>query len=68
MTHCLNPMRYHGAYIENICFYKASITMTQSIGIYDLFRVSSIGQSLLLMLALAQYPLKVESPCNIVTW
>ena len=33
---------------------------------YDHFRVSLIGQSLLLSLAQAQYSLKVESPYNIV--
>ena len=42
--------------------------VTQSIGIYDHFRVSPIGQSLQLNLAQAQYPLKVESSCNIVAW
>ena len=42
--------------------------MTQSIGIHDYFRVSPIGQSLLLILAHAQYPLKVESSCSIVAW
>ena len=42
--------------------------VTQSIGIYDHFKVSSIGQSLLLILAQAQYPLKVESPCSILAW
>ena len=67
-THYLNPMRYHGASIENTCCYQHSSIVTQSIGIYDHFRVSPIGQSLLLILAQAQYPLKVENPYNLVAW
>ncbi|KAJ9680388.1 hypothetical protein PVL29_019652 [Vitis rotundifolia] len=37
-THCLNPMRYHGAYIENTCRYQSPSMVTQSIGIYNHFR------------------------------
>ena len=66
--YCFNPMRYHGASVENAYCHQPPSTMTQSIGIYDHFRVSPIGQSLLLILAQAQYPLKVESPCNLVAW
>ena len=36
--------------------------------ICDHFRVSLVVQSLLLIFALTQYPLKVESLCNIVVW
>ena len=43
-------------------------TVTLSIGIYDHFRVSPIGQSFLLALAWTRYPLKVEIPCSIVAW
>ena len=57
--HCLNLMRYHGTSIENTYCCQPSSRVTQSIGTYDHFRVSPIGQSLLLILALAQYPLKV---------
>ena len=32
-THCLNPIRYHGASIENTCCHQPLSTMTQSIGI-----------------------------------
>ena len=46
--------------------HQLSSTVAQSIRIYDHFRVSLIGQSLLLILAYAQYPLNVESPCSIV--
>ena len=67
-THCLNPMRYHGASIENTCCHQPSLTMTQSIGIYDHFRVSPIGQNFLLILAQTQYPFKIESTCSIVAW
>ena len=67
-THCLNPMRYHGAYIENSYCHQSPSTMTQSVGIYDHFKVSPIGHSLLLILAQTQYPLMVESPCSIVAW
>ena len=67
-THCLNPMRYHGAYIENTCCHQPPSIVTQSIWIYDYFRVSPMGQNLLLILAQAQYPLKVKNPYNIVTW
>ena len=64
----LNPMRYHDAYIENTyCHHPPSIVI-QFIGIYDHFKVSPISQSLLLILAQTQYPLKVESPCSIVSW
>ena len=67
-THCLNPMRYHGAAVENICYHQPPSIVTQSIGIYDHFRVSRIGQSLLLILAHTQNLLKVESPCSIVAY
>ena len=62
----LNTMRYHGASIKNIYCRHFSSTMTQFIRIYDHFKVSLIGQRFLLILAHGQYPLKVESPCNIV--
>ena len=67
-THCLNPMRYHGASIKNTYYHQSSLIVTKSLGIYDHFRVLSIGQSLLLILTQTQYPLKVKSPCNIVAW
>ena len=67
-THFLNPMRYHGAFIENTYCHQPPSTATQSIGIYDHFRVSPIYQSLLVILAQTQYLLKVESSYNIVAW
>ena len=66
--HYLNPMIYHGASIENTYFYQPPSTVNQPIGIYDHFRVSLISKSLLLIVTQAQYPLKVEIPCNIVAW
>ena len=54
--------------LENTYYHWPLSIVTQSIWIYDHFSVSPIGQSLLLILAHAQYPLKVESPCNIVAW
>ena len=65
-THCLNLIRYHGAFIENTYYHQSLSTVTQSIGKYDNFRVSPISQSLLLILTQTQYFLKVESPCSIV--
>ena len=59
-------MKYHGAFIENTYCHQPPSIVTQSIGIYDHFRISPICQSLLLILAQAQYPLKVESPCSVV--
>ena len=67
-THYLNPMRYHGASIENTYFHQPPLIVTQSIRIYDHFRVLPISQSLLLILTQTQYPLKVKSPCSIVAW
>ena len=67
-THCLNPMRYYGVSIENTYFHQPSLIVTQSIRIYDHFRVLPIGQSLLFILAHTQYPLKIETPCSIVAW
>ena len=67
-THYLKLMRYHCVSIENTCCHKPSSIVTQSINIYDHFKVLPIGQSLLLILTHAQYALKVESPCSIVTW
>ena len=55
------------SFIENTCCHQSLSTMTQSIGIYDHFRVSLIGQSLLLILTSTQYPFKVESLCSIVS-
>ena len=66
-THYLNPMRYHDASIENTCYHQPPSAVNQSIGIYDHFSVSPIGQNLSI-LAQAQYPLKVESSCSIVAW
>ena len=66
-THCLNPIRYHGAYFENVCCHQSPST-TQSIEIYDHSKISSISQSLLLILTQVKYPLNVESPCSIVAW
>ena len=67
-THYLNPRRYHGAFIENTCCHQPPSIVAQSIGIYDHFKVSPIGQSLMLTFAQTQYPLKVENPCSIVDW
>ena len=67
-THYLNPMRYHGASIKNTYCHQPPSIVTQSIGIYDHFMVSPIGQILLLILTQAQYALKVESPCSMVAW
>ena len=61
-------MRYHGASIKNTYCHRPPSIMTQSIRIYDHFRVSPIGQSILLSLKQAKYPLKVKSLCNIVAW
>ena len=68
VTHYLNPMRYHSAFIENIYFHQPSSTMTQTIGIFEHIRVLPISQSLLLILAKTQYPLKIESPYSKVVW
>ena len=67
-THYLNPMRYHGAFIENSYCHQLPSTMTQSIGIYDHYRASPIGPSLMFILTQTQYPLKVDSPYGIVVW
>ena len=67
-TLSLNPMRYHGVSIENTCYHQPPLIVTQSIGIYDHFRVSPKGQCLFLILVQVQYPHKVESPCSIVAW
>ena len=56
------------ASIENTCCHQPSSIVTQSIGIYDHFRVLPKGQSLLLISIQAQYSLKVENPCSIVVW
>ena len=66
--HCFNLMRYHDVFIENTYYHQPPSIVTKSIGIYDHFRVSPIGQSLLLILVQIQYSFKVESPCNIVAW
>ena len=50
-THCLNLIRYHVAYIKNTYCHQPPSIVTQSIRIYDHFRVSPISQSLLLTLA-----------------
>ena len=47
-------------------YHQSSSIVTQFIGIYDHINVSSIDQSLLFILTQTQYPLKVESICNIV--
>ena len=39
----LNTMRYHGASIKDTYCHQPPSTVTQSIGIYDHFRVSPIG-------------------------
>ena len=67
-AHYLNPMRYHDAYIKNTHCHQHPSIVTQSLGIYDHFKVSLICQSLLLILAQTQYPLKVESTSSIVAW
>ena len=61
-------MRHHGASIENTYWHQPPSIVIQSLGIYDYFMVSPIGQSLLLTLAQTQYPLKVKSLCSIVAW
>ena len=68
MTYCPNTMIYHNFSIENICCHQPPSQVTQCISIYDHIRVLPIIQSLLLILAHIQYPLKVESSCNIVIW
>ena len=50
-AHYLNPMRYHGAFIENTYCHQPPSIVAQSIRIYDHFRVSPIGHSLLLISA-----------------
>ena len=66
--HYLNPIRYHGAFIENTCCHQPPSIVTQSIRLYDHFKGLPIGQSLMLILVEAQYPLKIKSPCSIVVW
>ena len=68
MKHCFNSIRYYGASIENICCHQPPSTMTQFVRIYDHIRVSFISQNLLLTSVYTQYPLNVESLCNILTW
>ena len=69
ITYPLNHlMGYHATSIENTYCHQPPSTVTQSIGIYDHFRVSPICQSLLLISTQSQYPLKVESSSNIVAW
>ena len=67
-TPCLNPMRYYSASIKNTYCHQPPSIVSQSIGIYDHFRVLPIGQSLPLILTQTQYSLKVESLCNIVVY
>ena len=50
-THYLNSMRYHDASIENTYCHQPLLIMTQSIWIYDHFRVLPVGQRLMLILA-----------------
>ena len=64
----LNFIRYHGVSIENTYYHQSPSIVTQSIGVYNHFRVSPINQNLLLILSQTQYSLKVESSCNIVAW
>ena len=59
-------MRYYDVFIENAYCHQPPLIVTQSIGIYEYFRISPISQNLLLILASTRYPLKVESPCSIV--
>ena len=42
-AHCLNPIKYYDVFIDNTCYYQLSSTMTQFVGIYDLFKVTPIG-------------------------
>ena len=42
-THYLNPMRYHGASIDNIHCNQLPSIVIQFIGIYDHFRFLPIG-------------------------
>ena len=67
-THCLDPKRYHGAFVENTYCYRLPSIVTQSIGniwlTYDLTRMSKS----LLNFAQAQYSLKVERQHNEVAW
>ena len=42
--------------------------MTESVRMYDHFRVSLTYQSFLLILTQIQYPVKVESLCSMVVW
>ena len=66
-THCLNPKRYHGAFIENTYYYWLSSIVTQYIGnilsTYDFTRRSKS----LLTLAQVQYSFKVERQHNEAT-
>ena len=41
-THYLNPMRYHGVFIENTYCHQLPSIVTQSIKIYDHFKISPI--------------------------
>ena len=56
-THYLNQIRYHGTFIENICWHQPPSIVIQPRGICDHIKVSPISQSLLLILAQTQYPL-----------
>ena len=66
-THCLNPNRYHGAFIENIYCYRLPSIVTQSIrNIWSTYNLTHRSKSLL-TLAQAQYSLKVERQHNEAT-
>ena len=67
-VHSLHKRR-HLCNIDTGFFPQKSVgCMTQSIRIYDHFRVSPKCWTLLFILAWTQYPLKVKSQCSMVTW
>ena len=69
MTHFLNTMRYHDAYINNIFLPPTSINSEPiNKNIYYHFRVSLIDQNLMLILTHTQYSLRVKNLYNIVAW
>ena len=67
-THCLNPKRYHGAFIENTHSYWFPPIVTQSIrNIWSAYDLTHRLKPLLTSV-LAQYSLKVERQYNEATW
>ena len=67
-THCLNPMRYHDASVENTYCYQFSSIVTQSIRNIWLTYDLTCRSKPLLTLVQTQYFLKVERQYNEAAW